>query len=809
MLADVWQDLRYGARMLVKTPGFAAVVVVVLALGIGANTAIFSVVNAVLLRPLPYVEPDRLVFVGEVDAQGRAAAVSVANYGDFRQQSQSFEHLVAYRGSYFTLTGDGDPDFVAGTIVSTNFFAALRIQAALGRTFLAEEGQPGANRVVVLSHPCWQRRFNASVGVVGQRLALDGESYTIVGVLPPDFSLWEAEIWMPGFAGGTLNNRAERSVGVIGRLKSGLSLAQARAELGAIAQRLGQAYPPTNQGWGVRLLPLREAWFGNDREALLVLLGAVGLVLAVACVNVASLLLARTAARGRELVVRAALGAGRFRLVQQLLTENLLLAALGAVAGLFLTHWSLPLVVALIPANMLQFGIPGGAAAIHIDPAVLLFTLGIFLLTGLGFGLAPALQGTKTELSSALKEGGRSATAGSSHFNLNQRLVVAEIALALTLLVGAGLMTRSFARLETLDRGFNPDHVLNLFINLPSARYQNDAQRADFFKRVLERLEALPGVEAAGASTLLSARGRAFIIPGRPEPQPAQEPKAIHRVISPAYLQAVGIPLHAGRSFTNQDAANAPGVCLINQTLARRYWPDEDPVGKQIRMPDSPASADALTIVGVAGDVKEALDPRSPLSLEPQPTLYRPYLQVPTPGMQLAVRTKPDPLSLAAALRAEIWALDRALSVTRLRTAHEALAESIARPRFNTVLLGCFAGVALLLAVVGVYGVMAYSVSQRVQEIGIRMALGAQRRDVFKLVLGQGLKLTVIGLGLGMAGAVALTRVIASQLYGVAATDSVTFAVTSLVLTAVALLACYIPARRATKVDPLVALRYE
>jgi putative ABC transport system permease protein len=657
-----------------------------------------------------------------------------------------------------------------------------------------------------LSHQLWQRRFNASAGVIGQRLALNGESYAIVGILPPDFSLWGAEVWAPGFAEGTLSNRAERSVGVIARLKPGISPAQAHAELSAIAQRLGQAYPSSNQGWGARLLPLRESWYGNDREALLALLGAAGMALAVACVNVANLLLAHAASRGRELAVRAALGASRFRLARQLLAESLLLAALGAVSGLLLAYGGLRLVVTLIPGNMLQFGIPGGAAAIRIDPAVLLFTSGIFLLTGIGFGLAPALQGTRTKFSSALKEGGRNAT---SRFNLNQLLVVAEIALALMLLVGAGLMTRSLARLESLDRGFNLDNVLNLYVSLPPARYQNDSQRADFFTRALERIQALPGVEVAGASALLSARGRAFVIPDRPEPQPGQEPKAIHRVISPGYLQAVGIPLYTGRDFKNQDSTNAPRVCLINQNLARRYWPDEDPVGKQISLPNSSFGAATLTIVGVVGDVKEALDPRAPLSLEPQPTLYCPYLQAPTAGMQLAVRTGSAPLSLAAALRTEIWALDKELPVSGLRAARESLAESVARPRFNTLLLGCFAAVSLLLAVVGVYGVMAHSVSRRIQDIGIRLALGAQRRDIIKLVLGQGLKLTVIGLGLGLAGATALTRVIANQLYDVAATDVMTFAVTSLALLTVALLACYVPARRATKVDPMIALRSE
>ncbi|MGH9934739.1 MAG: ABC transporter permease, partial [Blastocatellia bacterium] len=641
---------------------------------------------------------------------------------------------------------------------------------------------------------------------------LSGESYSVVGVLPPDFRLWEAGLWSPGFAEGETPNRADRSAGAIARLKPGVSIEQARAEMETIARRLGQEHPQTNQGWGARVLPLREAWYGDDRKPLLALLGAASLVLLIACVNVTGLLLARAAARGREMAVRAALGAGRIRLVRQLLIESLLLAGLGALAGLLLAHWSLGLLVTLIPSNMLVFSIPGGAEAIRIDTTALFFTMGIFLLTGLGFGLAPALRTSKTELSAALKEGGRGATAAGSRLNLQQILVVAEIALAVTLLIGAGLMTRSFARLEALDRGFNPDNVLNLSVSLPQARYRDDAQRAEFFSRAIERLRSLPGVESVGASALLSARGRAFAIRGRPEPATGQEPRAIPRVISPDYFQTVGIPLRAGRHFTSQDTTNAPGVCIVNQTLARRFWPDEDSIGKQIRAPGSPASADPLTVVGVVGDVKESLDPRAPLSLEPQPTLYRPYLQAPSgPNgmMTLAVRANTDLLGIATALRREIQTLDKELPVTGIHTAHQALAESVARPRFNTLLLGLFAGVALLLASVGVYGVMAYAVSQRTQEIGIRVALGAQRRDILKLALGQGLKLTFAGLGFGLAGAAALTRVIAGQLYGVTATDPATFIVIPLVLMAVALVACYVPARRAMKVDPLVAMRRE
>jgi putative ABC transport system permease protein len=809
---EMFQDLSFGARMLVKNPGFTLIAVVTLAVGIGANTAIFSVVNAALLRPLPFAEPDRLVFVGAVDAQGRAMAVSAADFNDFRR-SQSFEQIAAHRGRGFTITGDGDPVVVSATTVSTNFLAALRVRAALGRTFLSEDTQAGAARVVVLSHHLWRRRFGASAGVIGQKLTSNGESYNIVGVLPPDFSLWGAEVWLPGFAEVETTNRADRSVGAIARLKPGVSIEQARAELETIARQLEQEHAQTNQGWGARVLPLREAWYGDDRKPLLALMGAATLVLLIACVNVTSLLLARAAARGREMAIRAALGGTRLRLVRQLLVESLLLAGLGALAGLLLANWSLNLLVTLIPSNMLEFGIPGGAEAIRIDTTALLFTMGTFLLMGLGFGLAPALRTSKTDLSLALKEGGRSATPAGSRLNLQQLLVVAEIAVALTLLIGAGLMVRSFARLEALDRGFNRDNVLNLSVGLPQSRYRDDAQRAEFFSRAIEGLQALPGVESVGASTLLSARGRAFTIQGRQEPTPGQEPRAIPRVISPGYFQTVGIPLRAGRHFTSQDTANAPGVCIVNQELARRFWPYEDPIGKQIRALGSPTSADPLTIVGVVGDVKEMLDPRAPLMLDPQPTLYRTYLQAssgpsgPVGMMTLSVRTKTDPLSMAAALRREIQALDKELPVTGVRTARQALAESMARPRFNTLLLGLFAGAALLLAAVGVYGVMAYAVSQRTQEIGIRVALGARRRDILKLALGQGLTLTVVGLGIGLAVAAALTRVIASQLYGVTATDPATFIVIPLLLTAVAFVASYIPTRRAMKVDPMVVLR--
>jgi predicted permease len=809
MIADLWQDLRFGARMLRKQPSFTLIATLTLSLGIGANTAIFSIVNAALLRPLPFAQPERLVFLGEADAQGRPTAVSAADLNDFRRQSQSFELLAAHRGGGFTLTGAGASEFVSGVIVSPSFFATLRVRAALGRTFLPEEAQTGADLVVALSHQFWQRRFASSASIVGQKLTLNGEGYVVVGVLPPDFSLWEAEVWTPGFSDGAPGNRADRSVGAIGRLKPGVRLEQAAAELNTIAQRLGREHPQTNQGWSVRLLPLREAWFGDDRQTLLVLLGAAGLVLLIACVNISSLSLARASARSREMAVRTALGASRFRMLRQALTESLLLAALGGVAGLFIAHWSLRLIVAFIPANMLQFGVPGGAAAIRVDPAALLFTLAVILLAGLGFGLAPALQATQSQLSMALKEGGRSATVAAARLNLRRLLVVAEIALAMALLVGAGLLVRSFTQLKALERGFNPDNVLNLFINLPQARYRDEAQRAAFFSRAIERLQALPGVEAVGATALLSARGRAFAVEGWPQPSPGHEPKAVLRIASPDYFQTVQIPLHAGRRFTDQDAANAPGVCLINQTLARQFWPGEDPLGKQLRLLGSPAAGDNLTIVGVVGDVKESLDPRAPLSLEPQPTLYRPYLQAPNAGMLLSVRAKSDQLSLTAALRREIGALDKELPITGLRTAREDMAESMARPRFNTLLLGCFAGVAILLAASGVYGVMAYEVSQRTQEFGIRVALGAQQRDIFKLVIVGGLKLTAIGLGLGLAGAAALTRVIAIQLYGIAATDLLTFVMTSLLLVIVALLACCAPARRAVRVDPLVSLRSE
>ncbi len=624
---EMFQDLRFGARILMKRPGFTLIAVVTLAIGIGANTAIFSVVNAALLRPLPFAEPDRLVFVGSIDAHGRATAVSAADFNDFRMRSHSFEQIAAHRGGGFTITGDGDPEVVSASTVSTNFFAALRVRAALGRTFGAEDAQSGAERVLVLSHHLWRRRFGGSAGVIGQKLISNGESYHIVGVLPPDFSLWGAEVWSPGFAAGEATNRAERSVGAIARLNPGFSIEQARAELETIARRLGQEHTQTNQGWGSRVLPLREAWYGDDRKPLLALMGAATLVLLIACVNVTSLLLARAAARSREMDIRAALGGSRLRLIRQLLVESLMLAALGASAGLFFAHWSLNLLVTLIPSNMLVFGVPGGAEAIRIDMSALVFTMGAFLLTGLCSGLAPALRTSKTELTMALKARGGGATAAGSRLNLHRSLVVAEIALALTLLIGAGLMTRSFARLERLDRGFNPDNVLNLGIALPQSRYTDGAKRIEFFSRAIEKLQSLPGVESVGASALLSARGRPFAIQGRLEPPRGQEPRAIPRVISPGYFKTVGIPLRAGRDFTSQDTANSPGVCIVNQTLASRHWPDEDPIGKQISAQGSPTSADELTIVGVVGDVKESLDPRTPLMLDPQPTLYRTFLQ--------------------------------------------------------------------------------------------------------------------------------------------------------------------------------------
>ncbi len=810
LLRDLWQDLRYSLRTLVKNPGFTAVAVIALALGIGANSAIFSVVNTVLLRPLPYKDPERLVMVWEDDTKGGYPrdTPAAANYVDWRDQNQVFEGMAAMADADFNLTGTGDPERLEGKLVSASFFPLLGVEPQLGRVFLPEEDRPGANNVVLLSHGLWQRRFGSDPNVIGKPVTLNGGTGTVVGVMPPQFQHpgEKAELWVPiGFTPEQEASRGRHYLKVLARMKPGVTLGQAQAEMNTIAARLQQQYPDQNKDLGATVNSLHEYVAGDIRPALLVLLGAVGFVLLVACANVANLLLARAAARQKEIAIRVALGASRFRLVRQFLTESILLAALGGGVGLLLSLWGVGLLQAFIPQSISQ------VKSVAIDGKVLVFTLLVSLLTGLIFGLAPATQASNFNLNETLKEGGRDSAAGSRGNRIRGLLVVAEVAVSLLLLIGAGLLINSFLRLRSVDPGFRTDNLLTMEVVLPGTKYSDPARRAAFYTDLLRRVEALPGVKSAAVTTNLplypQGNSISFSIEGRPDPATGRKPTVVTRVISPQYFSTMGIQFLQGRQLSEQDKADSPAVAVISETFARRFWPNEDPLGKRITpgRADSTDPDDWITIVGVAKDVRQF-----ELDAEPKPQMYLSYEQA---GFfepnDLVVSTSVEPLSLAPAVRKAVWEVDKDQPVSNVKTMEDILSGSIARQRFSMLLLGIFAGLALVLAAVGIYGVVSYSVAQRTREIGLRMALGAQAADVVKMVVGQGLKLVLIGVAFGLAAAFVLTRVMSSLLFGVSATDPLTFIIISLVLVGVALVASFIPARSATKVDPMIALRAE
>jgi putative ABC transport system permease protein len=808
MLGDLWQDLRYGLRMLLKSPGFTIVAVIALALGIGANSAIFSVVNTVLLRPLPYKAPERLVMVWEDDTKDGHPrdTPAAANYIDWRDQNQVFEGMSAIADVSFNLTGSGEPERISGRRVSANLFSLLGVEPQLGRAFTPEEDQPSAARVAIMSHGLWQRRFGSDAKIIGQSLTLNGQSVTVVGVMPPHFQFpsREDELWIPiAFTSQEAANRGRHYLQVVARMKPGVTLQQAQAEMNTIAARLQQQYPNSNTGLGATVVSLHEQLVGDIKPALLVLLGAVGFVLLIACANVANLLLARAAGRQKEIALRVALGASRSRLIRQFLTESLLLAALGGVVGLLLSLWGVSLLKAFIPQNISQF------KDIAIDAKVLGFTLLISLLTGLIFGLAPAAQTSSFNLNETLKEGGRDSVAGSRGNRIRGMLVIAEVAVSLILLIGAGLLINSFLRLRSVDPGFSADKLLTMRIVLPTLKYPDQARRTAFYTELVQRIESLPGVQSAAVTNWIplvsQGDSQGISIEGRPEPAPGQGPVVVTRVVSPNYFRTMDIQLLQGRQFNEQDRADAPGVVVISETMARSLWAGEDPIGKRLKVGALSSPTQWLTIVGVVKDVRQFQ-----LNAEPKPQMYMPYEQptffVPS---HLVIRTNVEPLSLASAVRGAVWGIDKDQPVSNISTMEDVLSESVARQRFSMLLLAIFAAVALVLAAVGLYGVMSYSVAQRTHEIGIRMALGAQRSDVLKMVVGQGLKLVLIGVVLGLVASFVLTRVMTSLLYGVSATDPTTFLSISLVLISVAMLASYLPARRATKVDPMIALRYE
>jgi putative ABC transport system permease protein len=800
-----WQDLRYALRMLRKKPGFTLVAVITLALGIGANTAIFSVVNGVLLRPLPIKEPDRLMMIRETKLpQFPEFSVASGNFLDWQKQNTVFERLVAFRGVSFNLIGTGDPERLRGMAVSDGFFPMLGGQPQLGRDFLAEENKPGHSNVVILSQGLWQRRFGGDAKILNQSITLDAQSYTVVGIMPAEFRLddRETDLWTPvAFTEQHAQNHGGHSFAAIGQLKRGVTPEQARAELSAIAGRLAAQYPQ-DVGWNIKLIPLQEFSVRSIKPALLVLLVAVAFVLLIACVNVANLLLARAAGRQKEIATRSALGAGRWRIVRQLLTESVLLAIVGGAVGLLLARWGMALLLQLAPQDLPRL------SSVSLDGRALAFTAAITLLTGLFFGLVPALQASKPNLNETMKDAGRGSTEGGRRQLIRNTLVVLEVASALVLLVGAGLMIKSFWRLQQVDPGFDPQNALTMSVQLPKGKYPEEVQQVAFFQQLLERTAALPGVQAAGASQVVPLSGSdmvlAFEIDGRPPLPPDATQSTNYYSVSADYFKSMGIPLRRGRGFTERDTKESPKVAVINETMAKKMFPDEEPLGKRITFDNREKNPEWFEIVGIVGDVKQyGLDQATTLQT------YEPYTQQTFPSMTLVVRTAGNPANMSAAIRSEILKLDKDQPASNVRTLSEFFSTSIAQQRFAMALLGVFAAVALILAAVGIYGVLSYAVTHRSHEIGIRMALGAGRGDVLRLVVGQGMLLTVIGVAGGLVTAFALTRLMANLLFGVTATDASTFAGVATLLMAVALLACYIPARRATKVDPLVALRYE
>jgi putative ABC transport system permease protein len=809
------QDLRYGFRMLARKPAFTAVAVIALALGIGANTAIFSVVNTVLLKPLAFKDPDQLMMVWEDNTKlgFPKDTPAPANFVDWKDQNQVFEDMAAIADQTFNLTGVGEPEKLEGQRVSASFFPLLGVEPALGRAFLPEEDRPEGDRVVIMSHGLWQRRFGSDPSVVGKPLTLNGQPYTVVGILSKSFrfpdpyqsTIEENALWVPmAFSSQEAGNRGGHYLLVYARAKPGVTVNQAQADMNTIAARLQQQYPDTNTSVGAVVTSLHDQLVGNIRPALLILLGAVGFVLLIACANVASLLLARAAARQKETAIRTALGASRARLIRQFLTESVVLAGLGGIVGLLLAIVGMQLLVALMPATLSQ------AKDINIDEKVLGFTFIVSLLTGVIFGLAPALQASRPDMNETLKEGGKG-TAGVARSRARNLLVVFEVVMALVLLICAGLLINSFLRLRSVDPGFNAANLLTMKVILPRSKYPDAPRRTAFYNEMIQRVESLPGVQSAGVITNLpltfKGNNGGITIEGRPEPPPDEIPIVITRTVSADYFRTMNIPVLKGRPFSPQDTPDTMGVVIISETTARQFWPGEDAIGKRIKMGGFNSDAPWLSVAGIVEDVRQF-----ELDIDPKPQVYFPYTQMAYAFLaprDLVVRTGVDPLSLAAAVRSEVWAIDKDQPVSNIATMEQILTDSVAKQRFSTLLLTIFAAVALVLAAVGIYGVISYSVTQRTHEIGIRMALGASSKDVLKLIVWQGFKLVSVGVTIGLVLAFILTRLMQSLLFGVSATDPVTFAAISAVLVTVAMLASYIPARKATKVDPMVALRYE
>jgi putative ABC transport system permease protein len=821
-MQTLWQDVRYGIRMLLKNPGLTFVVILALALGIGANTAIFSVVNAVLLRPLPYDGADRLVFLNETSKVMDEISISYPNFTDWRNQNHVFEKIGVYNRSSYNLTGVGEAERIITGQVSADLFSALRVNPGLGRVFTNEEDKPGRTPVVLLSYGLWQRRFGGQASILNQQLTLNNKSYTVIGVMPQGFAFpSRVEMWVP--VGQLSDQPAWKQRGNhpglygVARLKEGVTLEQAKAEMTTIGANLEQQYNESNAGNGVGVRPLLEIFVSDIRRALWVLFAAVGFVLLIACANIANLLLARATARQKEMAIRAAMGAGRWRIARQLLTESVLLSLVGGAVGLLLARWCVDLILYISPDAIPR------SREIGLSWQVLAFTIGLSFLTGIVFGLLPAFQASVVDVHETLKEAGRGVSR--KHW-LRSSLVIVEVASTLVLLIGAGLLIRSFYRLEKVNPGFSYEHLTSFSVALPEKKYSTGDQQVDFYRRLLQNIGSLPGVETTAAASGLPLGNNgwqtSFLIDGQPTPPRNQTPLMEACLVTPDYFRAMNIPLLRGRYFTDRDDRShlsgrdlskynevekemaGLNAIIIDDEFARRYWPSEEAVGKRVKLGND-EKAVLLTVVGVVGRVK--MEGLSQDSKRVQG--YFPFLQIPNGGMTVIIKGASDPNQLISAVRQQVKAIDPDQPIYSIRTMDEIRAESVAPERLNLTLLSIFAGIALVLAVVGIYGVMSYAVTQRTHEIGIRMAIGAQSRHVFQMILGQGMALALIGIVLGLIGAFALTRLMTTMLFGVEPTDPATFAVIAGLLTTVALVACYIPGRRATKVDPVVSLRYE